>query len=310
MGKWERRAVPVTVGSFALRAIERGTDMAGRLDGKVAVITGGASGIGAATAQLFVDEGARVVIGDMQVDVGEETAGRLGPQCAFQPCDVSKEADVAALVEAATQRWGAIDVMYNNAGFGGAIGPVESLTEDDYDITFDVLLKGVLFGMKYAAMAMKPQQSGSIISTASVAGLVTSYAPHLYNVAKAGVIQLTKSVANELAEHNIRVTCICPGFIATPLAAGAPLGSTDAEVAEQRLQRMRDQGVGMQPLHRVGEGSDIAKAALFLASDDSEWITGIELVVDGGFRTGRPWRKQPSWMTEPHPIRLYRPEGR
>jgi NAD(P)-dependent dehydrogenase (short-subunit alcohol dehydrogenase family) len=284
--------------------------MAGRLDGKVAVITGGASGIGAATAALFVEEGARVVIGDMQTDVGEQTAGRLGSSCVFQPCDVSKEDDVAALVEAASSRWGSLDVIYNNAGFGGAIGPVDSLTEDDYDITFDVLLKGVLFGMKHAARVMKAQESGSIISTASVAGLQTSYAPHLYNVAKAGVIQLTRSVANELAEQNIRVNCICPGFIATPLAAGAPLSTTDAEVTERRLQRMRDQGEDSQPLKRVGEPSDIAKAALFLASDDSEWVTGIELVVDGGFRTGRPWRKLPKWMTESHPIRLYRPEGR
>jgi NAD(P)-dependent dehydrogenase (short-subunit alcohol dehydrogenase family) len=284
--------------------------MPGRLDGKVAVITGGASGIGAATAGLFVEEGARVVIGDMQADVGEETAGRLGSSCFFQPCDVSNEDDVAALVEAATSRWGALDVMYNNAGFGGAIGPVESLSEDDYDITFDVLLKGVLFGMKYAARAMKPRESGSIISTASVAGLGTGFAPHLYNTAKAAVIQLTRSVANELAEQNIRVNCICPGFIATPLAAGAPLSTTEADVAEQRLQRMRDHGHDSQPMKRVGEPADIARAALFLASDDSEWVTGIELVVDGGFRTGRPWRKQPKWMTEPHPIRLYRPEGR
>jgi NAD(P)-dependent dehydrogenase (short-subunit alcohol dehydrogenase family) len=284
--------------------------MAGRLDGKVAVITGGASGIGAATAALFVEEGARVVIGDMQADVGEQTAGRLGSSCMFQPCDVSKEGDVAALIEAASSRWGALDVLYNNAGFGGAIGPVESLTADDYDITFDVLLKGVLFGMKYAARAMKPRESGSIISTASVAGLGTGFAPHLYNTAKAAVIQLTRSVANELAEQNIRVNCICPGFIATPLAAGAPLATTDVEVAEQRLQRMRDHGHDSQPMKRVGEPSDIARAALFLATDDSEWVTGIELVVDGGFRTGRPWRKQPKWMTEPHPIRLYRPEGR
>ena len=215
--------------------------MSGRLEGKVAVITGGASGIGAATAALFVDEGARVVIGDMQADVGEETAGRLGANCAFQPCDVSKEADVAALVEAATSRWGRLDAIYNNAGFGGALGPIESLSEDDIDITFDVLLKGVIFGMKYAAPVMKAQESGSIISTASVAGLTTGYGPHLYNVAKAAVIHLTRSVANELAEQNIRVNCICPGFIATPLAANAPIGTSGRDAAEARIQKMRDQ---------------------------------------------------------------------
>src|SRR3954471_16283578 len=116
--------------------------MAGALEGKVAVITGGASGIGAATAELFIAEGARVVIGDMQAEVGEETAGRLGGDCAFRPCDVSREADVAALIGEATRRWGRLDVLYNNAGFGGAMGPVESISEDDFDLTFDVLLKG------------------------------------------------------------------------------------------------------------------------------------------------------------------------
>jgi NAD(P)-dependent dehydrogenase (short-subunit alcohol dehydrogenase family) len=284
--------------------------MTGRLDGKVAVITGGASGIGAATAALFVEEGARVVIGDLQADVGEETAGRLGANCAFQPCDVSKEADVAALVEAATSRWGALDVIYNNAGFGGALGPIESLSEDDIDITFDVLLKGVIFGMKYAAPVMKAQESGSIISTASVAGLIAGGGPHLYNVAKAAVIHLTHSVATELAEQNIRVNCICPGFIATPLAANSPIGTRGRDAAEERMQKMRDQSSLAQPLHRVGEAGDIANAALFLASDESSWITGIEMVVDGGFRLGRPWRSQASWLTEPHPIRVYRPEGR
>ena len=284
--------------------------MTGRLEGKVAVITGGASGIGAATAALFVEEGARVVIGDLQADVGEETAGRLGANCAFQPCDVSKEADVAALVEAATSRWGAFDVIFNNAGFGGALGPIESLSEDDIDITFDVLLKGVIFGMKYAAPVMKAQESGSIISTASVAGLLAGYGPHLYNVAKAAVIHLTHSVAIELAEQNIRVNCICPGFIATPLAASSPISTRGRDVAEDRIQKMREQSTWPQPLHRVGEATDIANAALFLASDDSVWVTGIEMVVDGGFRLGRPWRKQPSWLTESHPIRIYRPEGR
>src|SRR4051794_23565590 len=224
----------------------RGYVMAGRLEGKVAVITGGASGIGAATAELFIAEGARVVIGDMQAEVGEETAGRLGANCAFQPCDVSKEGDVGALVEAATARWGTLDVIYNNAGFGGALGPIETLSEEDIDITFDVLLKGVIFGMKYAAPVMKAQESGSIISTASVAGLTTGYGPHLYNVAKAAVIHLTRSVANELAEQNIRVNCICPGFIATPLAANAPIGAKGRDAAEERMQKMRDLSGGAQ----------------------------------------------------------------
>ncbi|MFN0092328.1 MAG: SDR family NAD(P)-dependent oxidoreductase [Acidimicrobiales bacterium] len=282
----------------------------GRMDGKVAVITGGASGIGAATAALFVEEGAKVLIGDMQAEVGEETAGRLGSNAAFRPLDVTSEESVSALVSDAVGRWGRLDVMFNNAGFGGALGPIASISEDDYDMTFDVLLKGVFFGMKHAAAAMAAQQSGSIISTASLAGIQPGFAGHLYNTAKAGVIHLTMSVANELAEHNIRVNCICPGFIATPLAAGKPISVAGREAAEERIDKMRKAGADVQPMHRVGEAADIAKAALFLAGDDSEWVTGISLLVDGGFRTGRPWRTQPTWQTEPHPIKLYRPEGR
>ncbi|MCC6434783.1 MAG: glucose 1-dehydrogenase [Acidimicrobiales bacterium] len=282
----------------------------GRLDGKVAVITGGASGIGAATAELFIAEGASVVIGDMQAEVGEETAGRLGERCAFVPCDVTKEEQVAALVDEAVKRFGRLDVIFNNAGFGGAMGPVESISSEDYDITMDVLLKGVFYGMKHAAPVMKAQGSGSIISTASICGLTAGVGAHLYTAAKAAVISLTESVANELAEQAVRVNCICPGFIATPLFAGKPLGSAGQEAAQATLDKIRPKQENAQPMHRMGEPLDIAKAALFLASDDSEWITGHAMVVDGGFMTGKPWRKQASWLTEPHPIRLYRPEGR
>lgn len=282
----------------------------GRLDGKVAVITGAASGIGAATAELFIAEGAKVVIGDMQDEVGEETAGRLGENATFLHCDVTKEDEVKALVDEAVSRWGTLDVSYNNAGFGGALGPISSISEDDFDITFDVLLKGVFFGMKHAAPVMAEQGSGSIISTASVAGLRCGFAGHLYNVAKASVIHLTTSVSAEMAEYNVRVNCICPGVIATPLAAGKPIGRSGREAAEARVDKLRTAAADGQPMHRAGEPSDIANAALFLASAESEWITGQALVVDGGFTAGRAWRKQPSWLTEPNPIRLYRPEGR
>jgi NAD(P)-dependent dehydrogenase (short-subunit alcohol dehydrogenase family) len=284
--------------------------MPGRLEGKVAVITGGASGIGAATAARFVEEGARVVVGDLQEEAGSAVVADLGEAATFLRCNVAREEEVAGLIEEATRRWGRLDVLFNNAGFGGAIGPIESITEADWDLTFDVLLKGVFFGMKHAAPVMKAQRSGSIISTASIAGLLTGYGPHLYNVAKAGVIHLTRTVANELAEHDVRVNCICPGFIATPLAAGSPVSWRGADEAAARVQRMREAGEGTQPLSRIGEGLDIANAALFLASDESEWITGVDLVVDGGFKLGRPWRKQQSWLREPAPIRLYRPPDR
>lgn len=284
--------------------------MAGRMEGKVAVITGGASGMGHATAELFVAEGARVVIGDLQDDVGREAAAAFGDQGAFRHCDVSREDDVAALVHEATHRWGRLDVMFNNAGFGGTIGPIASISEEEYDLTFDVLLKGVFFGIKHAAPVMTAQGSGSIINTASVAGLIVGYGPHLYNVAKAAVIHLTKTTAAELGDAGVRVNAICPGVIATPLAAARPISWGGRDKAEERVQKLRDAGSLGQPIPRVGEGSDIAKAALYLASDDSEWVTGLELVVDGGFHVGRSWRDQPRWLTEVNPIRMYRPEGR
>lgn len=284
--------------------------MAGRLDGKAAVITGGASGIGAATAARFVAEGAKVMLGDLQDEVGEKLAASLGDGVAYRHCNVAREPQVKGLIDEAVDRFGRLDIVFNNAGFGGAMGPIQSISSEDWDITFDVLLKGVFYGMKYAAPVLKAQESGSIISTASIAGLGGGVGAHLYNVAKASVIQLTTTVANELAEQNVRVNCICPGFIATPLYAGKPLGTAGREAAEKTLEKARVASVDAQPMHRMGEPLDIAKAALFLASDDSEWITGHALVVDGGFRAGKPWRKQAKWLTEPHPIRLYRPEDR
>ena len=282
----------------------------GRLDGKVAVITGGASGIGAATAKLFIDEGARVLIADMQRDVGEEYAASLGDHADFAAVNVTEEDQVAAAIHQAHSRWGSLDVVYNNAGFGGAMGPIEGVTEAEWDLTFDVLLKGVFFGIKHAAPIMKAQSSGSIINTASVAGIQTGMGAHLYSVAKAAVIALTKSTANELAEHMVRVNAICPGIIPTPLSSGRAIGDIGREAAEERVAKMTEKLPGAQPMPKAGDPSFIAKTALFLASDDSEWVTGTAHVVDGGWLTGRPWRTHDGWVTKTQPIKLYRPEGR
>ena len=244
----------------------------GKLDGKVAVITGAASGMGAATAQLFASEGARVLVTDMNEAKGQDVAERLGPNGEFKRVDVSREEDIAAAVDQVRSGWGRLDVMFNNAGFGGARGPIESISEADFDLTVDVLLKGVFFGMKHAAPIMKQQGFGSIISTASVAGLQAGESPHLYTATKAAVIHLTKSVALELGQQGIRVNAICPGVVATPLAHG-PLD-------EERRQKFRDRFGRHQPIGRVGESEDIAQAALFLASDDSTFITGTAMVVD------------------------------
>jgi NAD(P)-dependent dehydrogenase (short-subunit alcohol dehydrogenase family) len=276
----------------------------GRIDGKVAAITGGASGIGAGTVRRFVEEGAKVLIADLDEEKGRALAAELGDATAFLRTDVSKEADVAAMIAETTDRFGRIDVLFNNAGFGGALGPVQSTSLEDYDLTMDVLLKSVFLGMKHVAPLMKAQGSGSIISTASVAGIRVGYAPHLYSVAKAGVIHLTKTVALELGEHGIRVNAICPGFIATPLAAGRP------DATESQIDQLRAAGAASQVLGRVGEPRDIANMALFLASDDSEWITGREFVVDGGFEAGPPWARWPAFAKMERPIRHHRPPDR
>ena len=218
-----------------------------QLADKVCLVTGGASGIGAGTVRLFAERGARVVVADLQEDRGQAIAAELNG--AFARTDVTKEADVAAAVDLAVERFGRLDCVFNNAGFGGALGPIDETTEDDFDITFDVLLKGVFFGIKHAARVMKPQGSGSILNTASVAGLTSGYAPHLYSVAKAAVITLTETTALEMAEWGVRVNAICPGFIATPLAAG--LDVDDAQMAS-----FKEQMAGAQPVGRVGEPQD------------------------------------------------------
>jgi NAD(P)-dependent dehydrogenase (short-subunit alcohol dehydrogenase family) len=276
----------------------------GRLEGKVAAITGGASGIGAGTVRRFVEEGARVLIADLDQPKGDALAAELGASAAFLRTDVSKEDDIAAMLAETTDRFGRIDVLFNNAGFGGALGPIESTSVADYDLTMDVLLKSVFLGMKHVAPLMKAQGSGSIISTASVAGIRAGNAPHLYSVAKCAVIHLTKTVALELGEHGVRVNAICPGFIATPLAFGRP----DAD--ESQIDQLRASGASSQVLGRVGEPLDIANMALFLASDDSEWITGQEFVVDGGFETGPPWSRWPKFARMERPIRHHRPPDR
>lgn len=276
----------------------------GRLDGKVAAITGGGSGIGAGTVRRFVAEGAKVLVADLDVERGQALADELGDAAAFLRTDVSKEEDVSAMVAEATDLFGRLDCLFNNAGFGGALGPIADTSVEDYDLTMDVLLKGVFLGMKHAAPVMSAQGSGSIISTASVAGLRAGYAPHLYSVAKCAVIHLTKTVALELGEQNVRVNAICPGFIATPLAAGHP----DAD--EERLQKMRDISANSQVMGRVGEADDIAAMALFLASDESEWVTGREFVVDGGFEAGPAFSRWPEFARTHRPIRHHRPPDR
>ncbi len=279
----------------------------GRLDGKVAIITGGASGIGAATVRLFVAEGANVMIADLQEEVAASLADELGPQAKALRTNVAREDDIERLVRATVSRWDRVDILFNNAGFGGANGSLEETTVDDYDLTMNVLLKSVFLGIKHAAPIMKAQGSGSIINTASVCAFEAGIGNHIYSVAKAGVVMLTKSAAIELAEQGIRVNAICPGYITTPLAAGRPRGENEPERVDIALARLRDRNNDNQPLARSGEPEDIARMALFLASDDSRWVTGQAHVVDGGLLAGRPWRKLSPWIRDKREITLYRP---
>jgi NAD(P)-dependent dehydrogenase (short-subunit alcohol dehydrogenase family) len=269
------------------------------LEGRVAVVTGGASGIGAATVRLFVENGARVVVGDLQAELGEALARELAPSVVFRRADVSREDDVRALVGRAESSFGRLDCIFNNAGFGGALGGIAETPVEEWDLTFAVLVRGVFLGMKHAAPLLR-RQGGTIVSTASVAALLGGYSPHAYAAAKAAVIQLTKSVALEMAPDRIRVNCICPGFIATPLALNT-VGKPES-VLESRKAPM----AGMQPIERPGEPRDIAEMALFLASDRSSFVTGQAFVVDGGFHAGRMWRDQPEWQRTARPFKIYR----
>ncbi len=259
----------------------------GKLDGKAAVITGGASGIGEATVRLFVAEGCRVVIADIQDDRGQKLAAELGKQAAYLHVDVSREADVKGAIDQAVARFGRLDCVFNNAGLGGVSGSIADLPVDGFDWTIGVLLRGVFLGMKHAAPIMKAQGAGSIVSTASVAGLQAGYGPHVYSAAKAAVIHLTRSVAMELGESGVRVNCICPGGIATPIF-GEALGAR-GPAADAVAEKMKPLLASRQPIQRAGLPDDIARAALWLASEDSSFVNGHALIVDGGLIGGRMW---------------------
>ncbi len=253
-----------------------------RLAGKTAVITGGASGMGRSTALRFLAEGANVVVADFNQATGAtlmEEAEGLGfiERLIFIATDVAREQDVEAALVLASDTFGQLDIVFNNAGVGGAIGPLVETTTESWDYTMDVLAKGVFLGIKHAARIMRRQGSGgSIINTASIAALSGDAGPLVYSAAKAAVVSMTKSAAVELAQDRIRVNAICPGFIATPLADGG------------KPEKTREIFSRSQPWPEYGKGDHIAGAALFFASDDSIFVTGDALVVDGGLTAAGP----------------------
>ena len=259
------------------------------LGGKVAIVTGGTSGIGARTAELFVAEGARVVVAGRRRTEGEELARRLGTGAVFIRTDVVNEAEVKALVDATVSRFGRLDCLFNNAGTPGQVQSIADLDIDHFDDLMRVHVRGVALGMKHAAPVMLRQGSGSIINTGSIAGLRAGISGHPYSTAKAAIIHLTKCVAAELGEKGIRVNSISPGAIVTGIfakGAGVADGKADAGLAPL-LQRFTE----AQPIPRAGIAEDIAQTALFLASDAASFITGHDIVVDGGLIGGRPWSR-------------------
>jgi len=252
-----------------------------RLEGKVAAITGAASGFGAAAARRFVAEGAKVVLGDIQLAEGQAIAAELGDSAVFVSCNVTKEEDIANLVDTAVSQFGKLDIMYNNAGIVGAVGPIATTPADEWKFTVDILLNGVFYGCKHAARVMIPQGSGSIISMSSTAGIMGGLGPHCYTACKHAVIGLTKGIAAELCHYNIRANAISPAGMATAMVANVSTGDPSAIEETKKIL------AGNSPLKgRPGLAEDVVNAALWLASDESGYTTGHTLTTDAGITIG------------------------
>ncbi len=255
------------------------------LRGKVAVITGAASGIGLATVEAFVEKGAHVVAADVQDGPGQALETRFGSdRVRFIHCDVTNDTDLKAAIDLAPEAFGKLDILFNNAGHGGTPSSVEELDLEGYDATMNLLLRAVFAGTKFAIPHMKANGGGTVINTSSVSAIEAGWAPITYSVAKKGVAHFSKLAAAELAKYKIRVNAILPGFIATSIF-GSSLGLT-REVADQMSAMIAQNGGQMQPAGRIGQGSDIGEMAAFLASDAAGFITGGEFLVDGGITVG------------------------
>ncbi|CAJ2632116.1 zerumbone synthase-like protein [Trifolium pratense] len=252
-----------------------------KLKDKVALITGGASGIGKAAATKFINNGAKVIIADIQQQLGQETAKELGPNATFITCDVTKESDISNAVDFAVSEYKQLDIMYNNAGIPCKTPPsIVDLDLETFDKVMEINVRGIMTGIKHAARVMIPRKTGSILCTASVTGVMGGMAQHTYSVSKFAVIGIVKSLASELCRHGIRVNCISPFAIPTPFV----MNEMDEIYSHLDSQRI------VEIVHNVGvlkgancEPNDIANAALYLASDDARYISGHNLVVDGGF---------------------------
>ncbi|MFM1958554.1 MAG: hypothetical protein RL588_71 [Pseudomonadota bacterium] len=266
--------------------------MAGRLEGKVAMITGAASGIGLGTLELFVSEGAKVIAADVQDEKGAMLERRFPDAVRYARCDVTAEADLAAAVALAESAFGGLDIQFNNAGISDRMGAITEVTADGWNWIFDILVRGPALGMKHAVPAMLKRGGGSIINTASIAGLQAGWGPIAYSTAKAGVVHMSRCAAAQLSPQGIRVNAICPGLIATSIF-GATMGMT-RDAADQMAALVAQNAQIAQPVKKPGLPQDIAQAALYLASDASAFVTGTHLVVDGGITVGSRHSWDPS----------------
>jgi len=262
----------------------------GRLAGKVAVITGAASGIGRGAVDLFVREGAKVVAADIQDDKGARIVEEHGTSVRYIHCDVTQENDIKAAIDLAQSAFGRLDCLFSNAGAATMGETAQGMTAEAFDAVMHLHVRAAMFGIKHATPIMQKQGGGSIISTASIAGLQNGYGPYLYSVAKAAIVHTTKLAAAELGPLNIRVNCICPGFIATPIFARA-LGLA-TQLADQTVEGIAAVAKNSQPIPKAGVPEDIAEAALYLASDGARFVSGHALVVDGAMTVGRTGAQQ------------------
>lgn len=247
-----------------------------RFEGQCVVVTGGASGIGEATVRGIVTEGGKVVIADLQQECGQALAAELGEAAVFIKTDVTIEADIAAAVALAESQFGPLTGMVNNAGVVGAIGSILEVSAEAYDHTMSILSRAVFLGVKHAARAMKAHGKGAIVSLASTAGVMGGLGPHVYTMAKHGVVGLTKSAASELSGYGIRINAVAPGGTVTPMTAA--LADGDAGVTTQTIADSSPLGFACMP-------EDIANAILFALSEEARYMTGHTLVIDAGQTT-------------------------
>ncbi|MCB1706731.1 MAG: SDR family oxidoreductase [Halioglobus sp.] len=248
-----------------------------RFSGKGFVVTGGASGIGEATTRSLVAQGGRVVIADVQEDLGMALVAELGDGVRFKHMDVTNEAQIIAAIDLAVAEFGQLDGMVNNAGIIGAIGSIMDTSADDYDFTMSILSRGVFLGIKHAGRAMQPNGAGAIVSLASTAGVKGAEGPHVYTMAKHGVVGLTKSAASEFGAFGVRVNAVAPGGTVTPMKSA--LTDNDVELITKSIAADSPLGIACMP-------QDIANGIVFLLSEEARYISGHTLVIDGGLTTG------------------------